>query len=248
MGSTRFDTDDNELIQVIQDSVRNEMIRIGERDFSTRQIFEVPKETFAADITVHSLTAIVDYLKAGVEKDLTVGCYVQVQSPTKVVVNAPIAKQTDRRFSIMVATAMLPEIHFGHFMSFEEANITLQSRFADAGDRAELIQSLSKIVANETLEQSDDGTSQEVTMRAGIKAVNSTVKNPVDLCPFRTFTEVVQPESPFVVRLRKPSDEGMQVAFFEADGGAWKNVACKRIKEFLDEQLKEAGGKVPVFA
>lgn len=241
MGSSKFETDDHKLIETIQESVKNEMIEVGDRTFSTREIFEVPELRFASNLLVHSLTAIVDYLKSPAEPELVKNCFIRVESPTKVVLEGPITKRDDRRFTILVAEAMLPTINFGHFYTLEEANITLQSRFADTAERADLIQSLSKIVANETLEQADDGTSQEVTMRAGIKAVHSTVKNPVNLCPFRTFTEIVQPESPFVVRLRKPSEEGMTVAFFEADGGAWKNTACRDIKAFLDGQLGNTG-------
>jgi hypothetical protein len=223
MGSAQFDTDDGDIIQTIQDSVRTAIINDLEgKEFVTRPVHLLPEKKQAERLVVHSLTAIVDYLKSGFDKGLLDGCTVIVASPTEVEVQCPIAGRTDRRFSPLAAEARLPTISFGHFMSLEEANITLQSRFAQTEERDDLISSLSRIVATETLEQADDGTSQEVTMKAGIRRTNDTVKNPVDLCPFRTFAEVNQPESPFVVRLRKPNDEGMTVAFFEADGGAWR--------------------------
>ena len=62
------------------------------------------------------------------------------------------------------------------------------------------------------------------------------VPNPVTLRPYRTFTEVTQPESEFVFRMK---DDSMSVycALFEADGGAWKREAMKNIKEHLEVEL-----------
>jgi len=59
------------------------------------------------------------------------------------------------------------------------------------------------------------------------------VPNPVVLAPFRTFPEVIQPESKFIFRMQS----GPQAALFEADGGAWRNEAMGRIKTYLEEQL-----------
>jgi len=51
----------------------------------------------------------------------------------------------------------------------------------------------------------------------GVAAVeNINLPNTVTLKPFRTFAEVSQPESEFVLRLK----EGNRVGLFEADGGA----------------------------
>lgn len=62
------------------------------------------------------------------------------------------------------------------------------------------------------------------------------VPNPVKLRPYRTFTEVEQPESEFVFRM-KNYDGSVGCAIFEADGGAWKNRAMKNIKEYLQYEL-----------
>ena len=34
---------------------------------------------------------------------------------------------------------------------------------------------------------------------------------------------------------------GISCALFEADGGAWRNLAMESIKEYLQEELKEFG-------
>ena len=65
------------------------------------------------------------------------------------------------------------------------------------------------------------------------------------LAPRRTFPEVDQPESPFVL-LVKQSREGMmpEIALFEADGGLWKLTAIQNIKDYLKAVLEV---EVPVI-
>lgn len=57
----------------------------------------------------------------------------------------------------------------------------------------------------------------------------------VALRPYRTFTEVEQPESEFILRL---DDEG-RVGLIEADGGAWKMTAKASIAAYFETMLKE---------
>ena len=67
----------------------------------------------------------------------------------------------------------------------------------------------------------------------------------VKLRPYRTFLEVEQPESDFLIRIR----EGGEIGFFEADGGAWKLFARSIIKSKLEDLLCDeiSGGRVVVM-
>lgn len=85
---------------------------------------------------------------------------------------------------------------------------------------------------------SDDGISQKATVKTGIASKgDAIVPNPVKLQPYRTFHEVEQPMSEFIFRMK--SDDGVRCALFEADGGAWENVAMKKIKEYLEVELAD---------
>lgn len=64
---------------------------------------------------------------------------------------------------------------------------------------------------------------------------NVPIKPIVKLKPYRTFFEVEQPESEFLLRI----GDGGQVGLFEADGGMWKMTARYTIKSYLQEALKE---------
>ena len=64
------------------------------------------------------------------------------------------------------------------------------------------------------------------------------VPNPVSLRPYRTFSEVEQPESNYVFRI-KDSDKGPAFKLVEADGGLWKNATMRKIKEYLEFELSK---------
>ena len=79
------------------------------------------------------------------------------------------------------------------------------------------------------------------------RALNAMVdvKPRVMLRPFRTFLEVEQPESEFLLRV--DPDEG--IGFFEADGGIWKLEAKKNIADYFKANLADLieAGKVVVM-
>ena len=54
------------------------------------------------------------------------------------------------------------------------------------------------------------------------------------LRPYRTFLEVEQPESEFLLRL----DEDGNVGLFEADGGMWELEAKRRVAAYFEAKLE----------
>ena len=87
-----------------------------------------------------------------------------------------------------------------------------------------------------SVKSEDNGLTQSCEVRKGIQLKATEVIRPiVKLCPYRTFMEVEQPESEFLLRVR----DGGEVGLFEADGGMWKLQAKNNIKSFFDNQLKE---------
>ena len=91
-------------------------------------------------------------------------------------------------------------------------------------------------LANEHVIQNiDDKFSQTLQIKEGIvRKANVEVKNPVSLGPFRTFREIQQPESNFVLRYKNlKGDTGIAAALFEGDGGRWQLDAIALIKGWL---------------
>lgn len=121
-------------------------------------------------------------------------------------------------------------------MSQEHAVIELQSLYAVTDDRDYLLALLSRIDVNQGVSSVDNGISQEVSVRTGaVLKEQQTVQPIVHLQPYRTFLEVEQPASDFLLRLDK---EG-RPALYEADGGAWKLEAKRNIAAYLCEQLAD---------
>ena len=64
---------------------------------------------------------------------------------------------------------------------------------------------------------------------------NVEINPRVKLQPFRTFLEVAQPESEYLLRV----DENGRIGLFEADGGVWKLEAKRNVKEYLAVELDD---------
>ena len=112
----------------------------------------------------------------------------------------------------------------------------LQSAFVDNKDKSILLKYTGLVQDDAVKTIGDNGVSQAVTIKTGVASVGQAeVPNPVTLAPYRTFPEIIQPESKFIFRMK----EGPSAALFEADGGAWRNQAILGIKEYLKEALKD---------
>lgn len=119
-------------------------------------------------------------------------------------------------------------------MDTETFNTMLLSMFIETQARADLFKVIKSMTKEQNLNTTDDGVSQVITVKQGVSlASNVQFQNPVPLKPMRTFAEIEQPESNFTLRV----NEDAQAALFEADGGAWKNEAVKKIKDYLNRNL-----------
>ncbi|MEF9967659.1 MAG: hypothetical protein RR766_04025 [Longicatena sp.] len=133
-----------------------------------------------------------------------------------------------------VANAELPRIDFNQYMPVEQMIIQLQTCFKENDNKSKLIELISKLSKDTTVELCDDGISQKVVAKEGV-STNSYVTLPplVKLIPQRTFYEVNQPEQTFLLRI----DNNCRVALFDADGGAWTYQCQQSIISYLKEQL-----------
>ena len=203
--------------------------------YSDRPIHRVFEQT-AKPLGTTTLTALVDYIKADMNKSASEKALIHIKSPDAVELISEL--NIDRkRETYMVCEALTPDnIKFSRFLDVENFNIMLQSSFVDNDHKLLLLQVVGNIRDEAVKQTGDDGISQSVTMKTGVAKVNEVVvPNPVILAPYRTFPEIEQPESKFIFRMKS----GPEAALFEADGGAWRNEAMERIQEYLKEQLAD---------
>lgn len=204
-----------------------------------------------ASMDVGTLTGLLDYIKANRDElDLkTVSVF--VCGPESVHLSSKVEGVLKQRTSHIRAgiESLFGEgrFEFGKYMNCESFVIGLQTLFVDSPTRAQILQLVSAIRENQVKDTFDDGVAQSVTVAAGVALVGEQkVPNPVKLIPYRTFREIEQPESLFVLRLKQSQDGTKPLAaLMEADGGAWKLEAIQRIAAYLKERIGEV---VPVLA
>ncbi|KAA8676181.1 hypothetical protein [Clostridium sp. HV4-5-A1G] len=226
---------EKEALEYLVGLGQTEVLEIDGKKFTTNQVYKVKEPTPAA-ITVTTLTALVDYIKSGIDSKYSGQNLIHVVSPERVEFYSELREDKDRENYISVKALLPNNIYFNGFTDPEEFNIMLQSSFIDNKDRALLLKVVGNIKDSAVKQVGDDGVSQAATIKTGVASVNNVVvPNPVVLAPYRTFPEIEQPESKFIFRMQS----GPAAALFEADGGAWRNEAMGRIKKYLEEQLKD---------
>jgi hypothetical protein len=227
----------------------------GGKLYSDKQLFPVSNPNPDC-LSASTLKAIVDYITHDVDAS---GVFkperfiIHIVSPSKVILTSECVSDGNR-WDRVVSEAIAPRISFGSFMDTEIFNITLQSMFVNSEGRAAVLSVVGNITDGAVKGFTDDGVTQQVNIKAGIQRVGTeTVPNPVMLAPFRTFAEVEQPVSPFVLRLQPGRSEGSMpnAALFEADGAAWRLEAIDNIRRYFEDALADlfaADGRIVIIA
>lgn len=207
--------------------------------YSDKELYRVEKYIpMAHAIEMNTLTSLVDYIKANIDT-MADKMIIQVVSPEEVRLFSQLNEQRKRE-DIVVVKAVTPTFSYERFIDHESFCINVQAKFIDdpQTDKALLLKFSGTVEQGSVAEYGDDGVTQKATVRQGIASkTDAVVPNPVKLRPYRTFIEIEQPVSEFIFRMR--DERGITCALFEADGGAWKNVAMSKIKDYLQFELSE---------
>lgn len=232
-------------VKAIQDSVQTETIEVPVDQFTTRQVFAPPVEPLVATLEIHTLTGLVDFLASNIDSIEAPRFAIHVVSPDRVDVISSLRARPSRRDTLLSAKAQSLGFRFGNFYSCEDFVIALQSLFTESGDRGAILKLVGNIKEETVGQFNDDGVTQTVVARAGITRVEDVpVPNPVLLSPYRTFPDIQQPDSPFVLRMKRGGGDTPTCALFEADGGKWKLAAIESIAKYL--RVKVAELKTPM--
>lgn len=243
-----------ELVQYLETRPAPHFEDYGGQRYSDKELFTVPVAKPEV-IGASTLRAVADYINNAVDDNTAFPLgriIVHVVGPNVVEVLSE-CQPDGSRYQRIISKAVVPDIPFGHFLDCEMFNITLQSSFGDNEGRAKVLKIVGNIYDDSTVTTSDDGMTQNVTLRAGIQRLSSgEVINPVKLAPYRTFPEVAQPESPFVFRLQSGHGGGApSAALFEADGTAWRLEAIANIRAYFEDILpkdKQKSGDIIILA
>lgn len=201
----------------------------------TAELETLPSPIMPETLKLNGLQAAIDYLgenRDGLDLKIITAI---VDSPTQVSI---VGRLIGKRVRPVYAVAHAPKIDtydrgtYAQWLPVEAMLIALQAQFVATEGQHVLIEILSNVSAGETRIATDDGVSQEVTVKATARlAAREKLPNPITLQPYRTFFEVDQPASKYIIRLR--DDQGVYVALFDGDGGLWRDQAMKAIREKL---------------
>lgn len=186
----------------------------------------------ANHLAVSTLSSLIDYCANELEDGRNY--ILHIESVSKVSLLGRLDTKYRNREYYVIANAPSFDFKFGQFMPVDEFIIALQSSFLQDETTTAILKLVGNMTRVSEVGTKDDGITQRVEVKAGLaKVENISVPNPVYLRPYRTFLEVYQPASNFVLRM----NANHSCALFEADGGAWKNVAVEYIKGHLDTEL-----------
>ena len=239
-------------VQAIKDSEKTEVITIGDVEYVSRPVYEPPRDPVPVTLRLNTLTGLIEYINNGADhlKESEYGLMVHVVNERQVDVLSGTFGRSEQRCAHASTTAdavlSKSDFHYGEYYDCESFVIKLLSLFEDFDGRASVLKIVGNIKEENVRQTGDDGVTQTVTAKSGIARVEDvSVPNPVHLAPFRTFREVTQPLSPFVLRMKQGREGGLPtVALFEADGGKWKLDAIQFIREYLSSKIDG----VPIIA
>lgn len=234
-----------DAIQYLVSLKDNKTYTINGETYSDRELHRIPRYVpHPFSLGVSGLDSIVKLVRNELDMFDNLPLFIRVDGARKVSVFSTYDDEMDRD-NLYEASCDVPDFREG-FREQENAIIELRSKFAPGDGVDYLLDLLSRISKDNGVTTRDNGVSQEVEARTGVSLKQLVqVKPRVKLRPYRTFLEVEQPESEFILRL----DNDGNVGLFEADGGMWKMQAKASIVAYFEEKLAEeiTGGKVVVM-
>jgi len=212
--------------------------------FTTKPVYALPKNLpdMPATLKVYSLTGLVDYLDAVQPLEGDEDLFVHVEGPRLVSVCGKLIEHKQRR-TYLQAVYDAPEVRgfqFNAYCEQESMMIALLSLFKDSEELAEVVKRIGNLAAETVKTSTDDGITQQVVIRTGLRTESAVMPGVVHLHPFSTFAEVEQPARRFLLRLRGNKEGALPTCgLWEADNGAWANTARQSIAKYIADQFKE---------
>lgn len=239
-----------DFIKFLQDQKKEPIIEIKGKNYNVLLNNEITpiKENYKVPIKTNTLTSIIDYISTNPD-DLDIKeLFIHIYDHSTVTLLSRIKGDFSERTEHIIANYDEPCKELNEFIGQERFIIKLATLFVPSDERDKIIKMISSVSENNIRTTEDNGISQTVTTKAGVSMLNEQkLPSVVSLWAFRTFTEVTQPKSLFLLRAKK-GHESLSYALFEADGGEWKNTAISIIKEWLIDALEKKGLSIPVLS
>ena len=163
---------------------------------------------------------------------------VHIKEPTTVVVKSVHADAYGKR-NVLLRANYAAECAFtfdSYYDNLANFVIALQSNFVPTDELAYLIRLASSMKAGNTVQSTDDGLSQLITVKTGEVSTAEVKVNPrINLRPVRTFTEIEPEVGEFLIRFRQSGNGMPCIALFNIDGQRWRNNTMHAIKQYFND-------------
>jgi len=240
-----------EAIQKIRDMVSPETYDLDGLNYSSRELVSVASRTPPPDlVSISTLDGLVDYVNSPFDKpddgetpDGTTDMCCVISSPTDVTLTSALDGDFNQRLKFVKCAARVRPYRWpDRYIDIEDFIIGIQQLFIQDNTTADLLKIVGNLKSEAIGTLQDDGITQIVATRSGIASVaNVELPNPITLRPYRTFHEIEQPASQFVLRLKGSGGE-TTAALFSTDDRQWETEAILSIKKYLKEKIE-----IPIF-
>lgn len=196
-------------------------------------------------LNIHTLSGIIDYIS--IHPDNAKEYLIHIMTSQSIYLYGEYEKIYGRR-KVYLQSECIQKKDFSVISKFDQIEFitALQVNFI----LDESLKDLIDIVSNITDEQSnnfiDNGISQNVIIKKGIKREAKEIINPIILRPYRTFEEIEQPESNFIFKIIK-HDNKIEFKLKEVESNHWKVTAINLIKKYLRNNISsDKIDKIPI--
>lgn len=223
-----------EAIEKIVSLAQVQHFEIEGKHYTTEGLYQVVPEKYRPrNIELTGLDSVCKLIRTERER-LNTTIIIRVVSAKRVEVFTTYADDFSRDY-LYTAVTDVPGIRTG-YRDREVALIELRSLFVPNDGTNYLLDLLSRVSDGTSVATTDNGVTQTVEAKHGIALKERVQLKPrVELQPFRTFLEVEQPTSEFLLRINQNGDIGL----FEADGGVWTLEAKSNIANYFRAQLSD---------
>jgi hypothetical protein len=190
---------------------------------------------------VSTLSGLVAAYKAGIDK-LGARVAIVITDPNTVTVKDLDTDEFGKRqVYVQAKHEEVKPFAFDTYLDPEPFLLAFRVGFIYNDNAVTIQQICSTIGAATGVAVSDDGVSQEVTIKSGT-ITKSALQLPADgvsLIPVRFFRDANPVEAKFLLRMKGVKDSLPKIALFEIDP-MWKLYAVGSIRKYLEEQLPGA--------
>lgn len=214
----------------------------GQKYWARNQAPVKPVSWHPASLNVASLIGMRDFIEA-CKPELCERSFLHVVGPREVQLVSPFTGDTLERH-VYATTVSSPSRHtWNDYLPLEKFNIWLTIGFVQTEGVAQILSVVSNITDASSVNLADDGITQRAIVKTGLVSHdNVNLPKLISLQPIRTFPEIEQPASTFLLRTKSPEagTGDIQAALFISDiNNRWELDAVTSIKEWLRSNIPD---------